>query len=58
MKFATLFTFLFLVSACSSTPDVASADRTDTEQKILSNKSVAHQAQDEYKKLQAQRDAE
>jgi hypothetical protein len=58
MRFATFCTLLFFISACSFTPDVSAADETATEQKILSNQSAASQAQDEYKKLQAQRGKE
>ena len=58
MRFATFSTFLFFISACSSTPDVSLVNETATEQKILSNQSAASQAQDEYKKLQAQRGKE
>jgi len=58
MRFAIFFTSLLFLSACSSTPDVSSVNETDTEQKILSNQSAAAQAQDEYKKLQVQREKE
>ncbi|MBA1420669.1 MAG: hypothetical protein FAF03_07415 [Epsilonproteobacteria bacterium] len=58
MRFTTFSTFLFFISACSSTPDISLVNETDTEQKILSNQSAAYQAQDEYKKLQAQREKE
>jgi hypothetical protein len=58
MRFTTFCTLLFFISACSSTPHLSSVDETSTEQKILSNQSVASQAQDEYKKLQVQRGKE
>lgn len=58
MQFVILFTFLFFLSACSLAPDVSLVNETDTQQKIISNQSAATQAQDEYKKLQVQREKE
>ncbi len=58
MRFVTFYIFLFFISACSYTPDSSLVNETTTEQKILSNQSEASQAQDEYKKLQAQRGKE
>jgi len=58
MRFSIFFTVFFFISSCSSTPHLSSVDASTTEQKILSNQSIASQAQDEYKKLQAKREKE
>ena len=49
-----LSTLLFL-SACSSTPEVSPSNENMTVKRIQSNQSAALAAQDEYKKLQTQR---
>jgi len=55
MRWIMFCAILFLLSACSSTPTISTLNETSTEQKIRSNKSIASQAQDEYKKLQEKR---
>jgi len=49
---------LFIFTACSTTPEVTSSTEKTTEKKIQSNQSAATDAQDEYKRLQAQREKE
>ena len=49
---------LFNLTACMSTPEISSNQEKTTTDKILTNKATAQEAQDEYKKLQAQRDNE
>ena len=58
MRLPFLFSILLLFSACSTTPEVNSSNEKATEKKIQSNQSTAASAQDEYKKLQAQREKE
>jgi len=53
-----LLSTLLILSACSTTPEISSSNENSTAQKIQSNHSAATYAQDEYKKLQAQRDKE
>jgi starvation-inducible outer membrane lipoprotein len=53
-----LLSTLLILSACSTTPEISSSNENSTAQKIQSNHSAAAHAQDEYKKLQAQRDKE
>ena len=49
---------LFTLTACMSAPEISSSQEKTTTDKILTNKATAQEAQDEYKKLQAQRDNE
>jgi len=58
MRLSFLILTVFLFSACTPTPEVASSAEHATEKKIQSNQSAAMYAQDEYKKLQAQREKE
>ena len=58
MRLSLIFSTLLLLSACSSTPEVSPTNENMTAKKIQSNQSAALAAQDEYKKLQAQRDKE
>jgi outer membrane biogenesis lipoprotein LolB len=58
MHLSFLLSALLILSACSTTPEISSSNENSTAQKIQSNHSVASNAQDEYKKLQAQRDKE
>ena len=58
MNLSFLLSALLILSACSTTPEISSSSEITTTQKIQSNYSTATNAQDEYKKLQAQRDKE
>jgi len=58
MHLSFLLSTLLILSACSTTPEISSSSENSTAQKIQSNQSAATNAQDEYKKLQAQRDKE
>jgi starvation-inducible outer membrane lipoprotein len=51
----SLFIIIFILSACTSTPQIASLNETDTTLKIQTNISSANNAQYEYKLLQEQR---
>jgi len=55
MHLLLILSTLFIFSACSSTPELSSLNENITDKKIQSNQSAALAAQDEYKKLQAQR---
>jgi len=58
MRFIFYSILLFVISACSSTISISPKTETDTMKKIFSNKSVASQAQNEYKELQVKRERE
>ena len=58
MRLLFLFFILVLFSACSTTPEVPVTAEKESHSKILANQTDAQQAQDEYKRLQAQRDKE
>lgn len=58
MRLSFLLFILFILSACSITPEVTASTENSTTKKIQSNQSAAVHAQDEYKKLQAQREKE
>ena len=53
-----LFLLSFIFSACVTTPEVSSDVQKESQSKILANQTDAQQAQNEYKKLQQQRDKE
>jgi outer membrane biogenesis lipoprotein LolB len=55
MHLSLILSTLLLLSACSSTPEVSPSNENKTAKRIKSNQSAALAAQDEYKKLQAQR---
>ena len=54
MHLSLLF-FIFIFSACTSTPQVSPVNETHTAIKIQTNISSANSAQEEYKLLQIQR---
>jgi len=56
MRYIILIPILLLFTACGSSPDMPSLRDTNTKTKILDNQSDAITAQNEYKKLQAQRE--
>ena len=58
MRLSILLFTLFMLSACTITPEISSSTENTTTKKIQSNHSDATNAQDEYKKLQAQREKE
>jgi len=58
MRLSFLILTVFLFSACTTTPEVSPSTENTTEEKIQSNQSAAIYAQDEYKKLQVQREKE
>jgi len=58
MRLFFLIFILFSLTACSTTPKVSLSTEKTTAKKIQSNQSAATNAQDEYKKLQAQREKE
>ena len=58
MRYFFLLSLLLLITACSTTPEIIESNDKSTEAKIQSNHSAATNAQDEYKKLQVQRDKE
>jgi len=58
MRLLFLLSSLFILSACMNTPEVSSSAEEKSTTQILSNKTDAQKAQDEYKKLQEQRGKE
>jgi outer membrane biogenesis lipoprotein LolB len=58
MRLLFLLSTLFILSACTDTAEVPSSTEEKSSTQILSNKTDAQEAQDEYKKLQEQRGAE
>ena len=58
MRLFFLFFTLFLFSACSTTPEVSTSAEKESHSKILANQTDAQLAQDEYKRLQEQRNKE
>ena len=57
MRLSFLFLTLLFFSACAS-PEISETNEKTTTKKIQSNQSDASDAQNEYKRLQAQRDKE
>ncbi len=55
MRLSFLLSSLLLFCACSTTPEVSPSNENTTASRIQSNQSDALAAQDEYKKLQEQR---
>lgn len=58
MRLLFLLSTLFLLSACMDTAEVPSSTEEKSTTQILSNKTEAEKARDEYKKLQEQRGKE
>lgn len=58
MRLLFLLSTIFMLSACMDTAEVPSSTEQKSSTQIQSNKTDAQEAQDEYKKLQAQRRAE
>ena len=58
MRLSFLPLILLTFSACSTTPEISSSKENTTKEKIQSNQSIAINAQNEYKKLQRQREKE
>ena len=58
MRLFFLFFTLFVLSACTTTPEVSKTAEEESHSKILANKTDAQQAKDEYKRLQEQRNKE
>ena len=58
MRFLLSLAFLLFFTACSSNPEIPVSEEIKSTNTIRSNKSEATQAQNEYKKLQAQREKE
>jgi hypothetical protein len=58
MRLLFLFSTLFILSACMDTAEVPSSREEKSTNQILSNKTDAQEARDEYKKLQEQRGTE
>jgi starvation-inducible outer membrane lipoprotein len=56
MKHALLLSICLLFTACSTAPDVPESRDNNTKNKILANQYEATHAQNEYKKLQEQRE--
>ena len=58
MRFLFSLFILFALSSCTNTPEISSKHEQITTDKILTNKANAQEAQNEYKKLQEQRENE
>ena len=58
MRLLFLLSSLFILSACMDTAEVPSSTEEKSTTQILSNKTDAKKARDEYKKLQEQREKE
>jgi len=58
MRLSFLLSILLVLSACSTSPEILPSNENSTAEKIQSNQSAAFDAQDEYKKLQEQREKE
>jgi hypothetical protein len=58
MRLLFLLSTLFILSACMDTAEVPSSTEEKSTTQILSNKTDAKKARDEYKKLQEQREKE
>ncbi len=58
MRLLFLLSTIFMLSACMDTAEVPSSTEQKSSTQIQSNKTDAQEAQDEYKKLQAQRRVE
>ncbi len=58
MRLLFLVSILFILSGCMDTAEVPSSTEEKSSNQILSNKTEAEEAIDEYKKLQQQRDTE
>ncbi len=58
MRFLLSLAFLLLFTACSGNPEISVSEEIKSTDTIRSNQSEATQAQNEYKKLQAQREKE
>jgi len=58
MHFLLSLAFLFFFTACSANPEISVSEEIKSTDTIRSNQSEATQAQNEYKKLQAQREKE
>jgi len=57
MRLSFLLFSLLILSACSATPEVSPSHEKTSTHKILTNKSDAQEAKNEYKALQEQRTA-
>ena len=58
MRLFFLFFALFFFSGCAITPEVSKSAEEESQAKILEYQIDAQKAQEEYKKLQSQRDKE
>jgi hypothetical protein len=58
MRLSILLFSLLILSACVTTPEVVPSQEQTSTNKILTNKSDAQEARDEYKALQEQRTAQ
>jgi outer membrane biogenesis lipoprotein LolB len=56
MKFYLLFIFTFILTGCLDTPEVPTAKKDQAKEKIENNKYTAIKEQEEYLKLQKQRE--